>query len=152
MMRPFLTTALAIALLRAAGAQTLTFDIRPGTEPARWVACTLRLEPPWITLIEVEGAGMPPRQQIRWPAGPRDRALVEAAIAALASGALPPTDPNGSRRPEPPNLSVTWIAGEGPALRSGYYQQSGLALPPVLAELIGGIIPGGSCARTLGQG
>lgn len=145
---------LSLLLLHAeARADVLTLGIFPTTNRAASVSCRIELRAGQITVVEVRGAGMPPRTPYRWPVRQSEELAVLRALQALISGDLPGVEPYGSRTPATPYLTVTWSADVNGQRVTGLYLQPGTDLPAVIAILIDTVMPGSGCQRPgpLGQ-
>ena len=147
-----LITALAVITTLPAPAlgNSLTFDIWPSTDPMQSTSCALRLAGGMITAVEVRGTGMPAHQPMRWPARPEEITALMAALQALVSGELPSVETYSSRLPAPPYVTVNWMARVNDGMLTGLYIQTGLVLPPELAQVLDNLTPGGPCAMAVG--
>ena len=119
-----------------ATANRLTFEVWPDASPDHTVACSLALEDGWISLVQIEGAGMPNPQPMRWRASRAETDAVFDSLQALIVGDPGSVDPYHSRQPSAPFLSVTWIAKVDATLTSGLYIQPGLTLPSPLSKTL----------------
>ncbi len=117
-----------------AGANRLTFEVRPDVQPDHTVACSISLKDGWISLVQVQGYGMPPPQPTRWRMARSEEAAILAALQAFVTGDAASVDTYRSRSPDPPFISVTWMTTLDGDLASGLYVQRGLHLPRVLSE------------------
>lgn len=113
-------------------ANRLTFEVRPDASPDHAIACSVALTGGWISLVKVQGLGLPAPQPIRWRASPVEDAAILAALEAFVTGKSASVDPYLSRPPPAPFVSVTWMTSLDGNLASGLYQQDGLRLPGVL--------------------
>lgn len=138
--------ALAFCLLPGAALpDVLTYEIWPTADPSESLSCLIALTDGQIRVVEVRGAGMPPRHPLRWPVRPAEEAAVLAALQALISGEVPGVDIYGARNPTPPYLTITWSSQVNGTWVSGLYIQPGLALPQVLAQVLTAVIPSSRC-------
>lgn len=129
----------------AARGDVLTFGIFPSSDTAISVSCRIELRAGQVTVVEVRGAGMPPRAPYRWPVrGPEETAILHA-LQALISGDLPGVEPYGSRTPAAPYVTVAWSSTVNGQRISGLYLQSGITLPEVMATLLDTVMPGSGC-------
>ena len=146
-----LITALAVitALPGPAPGNSLTFDIWPSPDPLASTACALRLAGGMITVVEVHGTGMPPIAPMRWPASPKEIAILIAALQTLVTGDLPSVETSASRLPAPPYVTVNWMARVDDGMLTGLYIQQGLTLPPELAQVLKNLTPDGACDMAL---
>jgi hypothetical protein len=131
--------ALCLAVLAAATptfANRLTFEVWPDASPDHIIACTVALEDGWISLVQIEGAGMPGPQPMRWRASRAETDAVFDSLQALILGKPGSVDPYYSRQPPAPFLSVTWMTKVDAALTSGLYIQPGLTLPGPLSQTL----------------
>ena len=141
---------LALTLLPVmARSDVLTFEVWPDRNPDRMVSCRIERRGPEMNVLEVLGAGMPPSQPMRWPVRRVEEAVLLAALQDLISGDLPGVEIYSSRLPPAPYVTVTWSATVNAAPVSGLYVQQGLRLPPVLAQVIDTVLPGGPCEAAL---
>jgi hypothetical protein len=131
--------ALCLAALIAAApalANRLTFEVWPDASPDHTVACTVAFEDGWISLVQIDGAGMPDPHPMRWRASPKETDAVFASLQALLAGSVASVDPYQSRQPPAPFLSVTWMTRVDASLASGLYIQRGLKLPAPLSRTL----------------
>lgn len=117
-------------------ANRLTFEVWPDASPDHTVACTVAFQDGWISLVQIEGAGMPNPQPMRWRASPKETDAVFDSLQALVVGSVPSVDPYQSRQPPAPFLSVTWMTRVDASLTSGLYIQPGLTLPAPLSQTL----------------
>jgi hypothetical protein len=131
--------ALCLSVLSTAlpvHANRLTFEVWPDASPDHIIACTVALEDGWISLVQIEGAGMPNPQPMRWRASRAETEAVFDSLQALIVGEPGSVDPYRSRQPPAPFLSVTWMTRVDAALTSGLYIQPGLTLPGPLSQTL----------------
>lgn len=114
-------------------ANRLTFEVRPDMQPDHVVACSVSLKDGWISLVQVQGYGMPAPQPTRWRMTRAEEAAIITAIQAFVTGDAISVDAYRSRSPEPPFVSVTWMTSLNGDFISGLYVQRGLHLPDVLS-------------------
>jgi hypothetical protein len=132
---PALCLAALVAALPAF-ANRLTFEVWPDASPDHTIACTVAFQDGWISLVQIEGAGMPNPQPIRWRASRAETDAVFASLQALVGGSVASVDPYHVRQPPAPFLSVTWMTRVDAALTSGLYIQPGLSLPAPLSRTL----------------
>jgi hypothetical protein len=140
-------TLMAIGLTAEVRANSLTLEFRPSDDLAEMVSCTLQLAEQQFVVVEVVGAGFALQEPIRWSATEPETRVMLAALAALLSddpASVP--DPFVARLPDPPFVSVLWMASMTHGLQSGLYIQEGFDLPPVLDQVIERLLVGGPCA------
>ncbi len=128
-----------------ARAEVLTLGIFPSTNSAASISCRIELRAGQVTVVEVRGAGMPPRSPYRWPVRPAEELAVLRALQALISGDLPGVEPYGSRTPPAPFMTIAWSAKVNGQRVTGLYVQAGTDLPSVMATLIDTVMPGSGC-------
>lgn len=126
----------ALAAAHPAHANRLTFEVWPDASPDHTVACTVALQDGWISLVQIEGAGMPNPQPMRWRASPAETEALFDSLQALVVGSLGSVDTYHSRQPPAPFFSVTWMARVDASLTSGLYIQPGLSLPRPLSQTL----------------
>jgi hypothetical protein len=126
----------ATAAAPPAHANRLTIEVWPDASPDHIIACSLALEDGWISLVQIEGAGMPGPQPMRWRASRAETEAVFDSLQALIVGEPGSVDPYHSRQPPAPFLSVTWMTKVDAALISGLYIQPGLTLPGPLSRTV----------------
>jgi hypothetical protein len=137
---------LSLCLLpQEAFGDVLTFGIFPTSNPATSVSCRIELRDGQIIVVEVRGVGMPPRRPFRWPVRRAEEKAVLSALQALISGDLPGVDAYTSRDPPAPYVTINWSSTVNGQRVAGLYIQSGLELPPVMAQLMDVILPGSGC-------
>lgn len=144
-MRGWALVLAVLVLCQAARADSVAFQIWPNRNADDVVTCRIELRAGQIVAIEFKGSGAPPGLIMRWPVRKAEEAAVLHTLQALISGDLPGLDPYKARVPLPPYVMVTWSTTVDDRLLTGLYIQNGLDLPPVLASLIGTVIPGGPC-------
>ena len=140
----------AVLLLPAvAGANSITFEIWPGTDPDQVISCVIRWQNGQISALEVEGLGMPPRHPARWYEGRFEQDALLGALTALVNGDIASINPTGSRLPSPPFVTATWMARVDGGLMTGLFVQQGLDLPGVFNRLIETVLQGGMCEAAI---
>jgi hypothetical protein len=135
----------ALAAASPASANRLTFEVWPDASPDHTIACTVALEDGWISLVQIEGAGMPRPEPMRWRATPAETDAVFDSLQALIIGKPGSVDPYSSRRPPAPFLSVTWMTKVDASLTTGLYIQPGLRLPSPLSRTLASLGLDRSC-------
>lgn len=115
-------------------ANRLTFEVRPDIQPDHIVACSISLKDGWISLVQVQGYGMPAPQPTRWRTTVTEEDALVAALRSFVTGDAPSVDVYRARSPEPPFVSVTWMTSLNGDLASGLYLQRGLNLTEVLTQ------------------
>ena len=135
----------AVARQNVATANSIGFEIWPGSDPDQVISCVVRWQHGQISALEVMGLGLPPRHPARWYHGRMEQAALLAALTALVNGDVPSINPTGSRLPPPPFVTATWMARVDGGLMTGLFVQEGLDLPGVFDRLIEGVLPGGMC-------
>jgi hypothetical protein len=131
--------ALCLAALVAASlayANRLTFEVWPDASPDHTIACSVALEDGWISLVQIEGAGMPSPEPMRWRASPAETDALVDSLQALVIGDPGSVDPYSARQPPAPFLSVTWMTRVDASLTTGLYIQPGLRLPNPLFQTL----------------
>lgn len=128
-----------------ARADVMTFGVFPSSDPAVSVSCRIELRAGQINVVEVRGVGMPPRSPYRWPVRRAEEMAILRALQALISGDLPGVETYTSRTPATPYLTISWSSQVNGQRVTGLYQQSGTALPAVMAALMDTVMPGSGC-------
>ncbi len=126
-------------------AHSLTIEIRPTDDLRNMVSCTVLLSQSEFRVIEVQGPVNPILAPIRWPASAADQRVMLSALQSFLAADLPATDARTYRTPDPPFVSVTWMADMTGGMQGGFYLQSGLDLPDVLDNVINTLLTGGPC-------
>lgn len=132
---PALCLAAMVAALPAR-ANRLTFEVWPDASPDHTIACSVAFKDGWISLVQIEGAGMPGPQPMRWRASRAETDAVFDSLQALIIGDPASVDPIFSRQPPAPFLSVTWMTRVDARLTTGLYIQRGLSLPGPLLQML----------------
>ncbi len=130
---------------QAVSADVLTFGIYPTSNPADSVSCRIELKSGQVNVVEVRGAGMPPKSPWRWPVRRPEEKVILSALQALISGDLPGVDRYNARVPPAPYFTVTWSTRVDDVPVSGLYIQEGLDMPDLLSQLIDTVMPGSGC-------
>jgi hypothetical protein len=117
-------------------ANRLTFEVWPDASPDHMVSCSFAVADGWISLVQVEGVGMPGPKPMRWRASDAEEDAMASGLQALVGGQLGSVDPYQSRQPPAPFVSVTWMTRLDDQLASGLYVQTGLALPAPLLQTV----------------
>ena len=134
-------------LAKVAHADVLTFGFFPSSDPAQSVSCRIELKAGQINVVEVHGAGMPPKSPFRWPVRQVEEQAMLRALQSLISGDLPGVETYTSRTPPAPYMSITWSSVLNGTRVSGLYLQDGTDLPLVMSHLIDTVMPGSGCQQ-----
>lgn len=129
---------LALAASPAA-ANRLTFEVWPDANPQHAAFCSISLGGGRITLIAVQGLGLPDQTPLRWRASDREETALTAALQAFLSGTLDSVETYHARLPPPPFVTVGWMASFNGTMTTGLYIQKGLPLPQPLADFVGAL-------------
>lgn len=143
--------AICAAAIIAAGpvdANRLTFEVWPDTSPDHAVFCSVALSDGWISLVQVEGVGMPRPDAMRWRASQAEVDALADGLQALVGGELGSVNPYLSRQPPAPFLTVTWMTRLDDRLATGLYIQPGLTLPVPLLETLASLGLARPCGLT----
>ena len=141
-----LVAGLAVVVTAFPGAANrLTFEVWTDSSPDHVTSCTLALTDGWISLVQVQGAGLPGPNPMRWRASDAEIAALASSLQAFVGGELGAIDPIHSRQPAAPFLSVTWMTRLDDRLATGFYLQSGLVLPGPLSESVASLGLGRAC-------
>jgi hypothetical protein len=127
-------TAATLAV-QPVSANRLTFEVWPDANPSAALFCSIALLDGWMTLVQVQGAGLPAQPPVRWRASDVEDQAMTAALQAFLEGELASVDPYVSRLPPAPFVTVTWMTTLDDHMAMGLYIQSGLALPDTIARL-----------------
>lgn len=144
-------TAALILLVPPAplAANSIGFDIWPGSDPDRVISCVIRLQCGRISAAEATGLGMPPVNPARRFPAATERAAMLAALQSPVDGSIPSVSPTGARLALPPFVTVAWLAEVGDGLMTGLCIQPGPDLPDPFDRLIATLLPGGMCHRAI---
>ena len=131
-----------------AHANRMTLEVWPDASPDHMVSCTFALDDGWISLVQVQGVGMPGPQPMRWRASRAEVDALSHGLQAFLGGELGSVDPTVARQPAPPFLSVTWMTRLDNRLTTGLYLQHGLTLPVTLRQVLASLGVARSCGLT----
>lgn len=74
-----------------------------------------------------------------------DTAAFLGGVQALVSGAVPSGNSNLAPRPQPPFLTVTWMANLDGRVATGRYVATDLQMPDELSQVLARVMPGSYC-------
>lgn len=140
--------AFAFGLPGLALANTLTVNIWPDADPESAIFCSLTLHQGRLVALQAKGLGLQNPRAVSWWANEADTSAFLDGVQALVTGAVPSGNPNLAPRPQPPFLTVTWMANLDGQISTGRYVAQDLQIPQELSQMLDRVMPGSYCAQT----
>lgn len=139
--------ALLNAILGAIPAQSdiITFNIWPRDDPESAVFCSVRLSGREIIVIQSKGLGLPGPRPYRWWASDRETAAFVLSISSLVDGRIPSQNPLFAPSPQPPFVTVTWVANVDGKVLNGRYVGHGTHVPDAFSGFLETVMPESYC-------